>query len=416
MCDAEDALWLLHPQGRCGHGHYGHDYGSSSSQASSCVCSHDHAHDCDHSDDEDGGHWCDCESGDEGDCCSGCAGANGGGASTHSSFATSHHHHHHHHHHHGGAANAGAGGRSHHHGHQHPPPEKAPHNPLRPPGSPTLAPESEEPDPLLALETLRRTELLELLSLTGSHASFIREGRKSVERVRIVECLFRRLISRDEELLVKAYRGGHDHVLRFFEDPALVTLPALARLHRALQRTSPLELKEAIMDAFRAIAWEESGATETEEGDEGVGMQVLGGWVYKNQLERSMTPREWAHLYDLCACAGCATRCCMRFADLAFVRRLTVIPHGPHPPPFELWADAANETHADRVLKALDVVWCAGKEDEDDRRPRKMRQPGGAQGAETVWALREERNWAFLKLVRPSLPFLSRVVLSRAPG
>ncbi|KPV71941.1 uncharacterized protein RHOBADRAFT_56316 [Rhodotorula graminis WP1] len=398
VCDAEDALWLLHPQGRCGHGHYGHDYGSSSSQASSCVCSHDHAHDCDHSGDEDGGHWCDCESGDEGDCCSGCAGANGGGggaASTHSSFATSHHHHHHHHHHHGGG---GAGGRSHHHGHQHPPAEKAPHNPLRPPGSPTLAPESEEPDPLLALETLRRTELLELLSLTGSHASFIREGRKSVERVRIVECLFRRLISRDEELLVKAYRGGHDHVLRFFEDPALVTLPALARLHRALQRTSPLELKEAIMDAFRAIAWEESGATETEEGDEGVGMQVLGGWVYKNQLERSMTPREWAHLYDLCACAGCATRCCMRFADLAFVRRLTVIPHGPHPPPFELWADAANETDADRVLKALDVVWCAGKEDEDDRRPRKMRQPGGAQGAETVWALREERNWAFLKL------------------
>jgi len=53
------------------------------------------------------------------------------------------------------------------------------------------------------------------------------------------------------------------------------------------------------MDAFRAIAWEESGATETEDGEEGVGMQVLGGWVYKNQLERSMTPREWSHLYDL---------------------------------------------------------------------------------------------------------------------
>jgi hypothetical protein len=162
-----------------------------------------------------------------------------------------------------------------------------------------LAPENEEPDPLNALETLRRTELLELLSLTGSHASFIREGRKSVERVRIVECLFRRLISRDEELLVKAYRGGHDHVLRFFEDGQLVSLPALARLHHSLQRTSPTELKEAIMDAFRAIAWEESGATETEEGPEGVGMQVLGGWVYKNQLSRSMTPREWSHLYDL---------------------------------------------------------------------------------------------------------------------
>jgi hypothetical protein len=88
-------------------------------------------------------------------------------------------------------------------------------------------------------------------------------------------------------------------VLRFFEDPALVSLPALARLHHALQRTSPTELKEAIMDAFRAIAWEESGATETEDGAEGVGMQVLGGWVYKNQLSRSMTPREWSHLYDL---------------------------------------------------------------------------------------------------------------------
>ena len=219
------------------------------------MCSHDHAHACEHSEDDDGGYWCDCDGGcadddsDDDECCPACGdGADGG--STHSSFATHHHHHHH--------------GRSHHHGHQHPPAEKAPHNPLRPPGSPTLAPENEEPDPLLALETLRRTELLELLSLTGSHASFIREGRKSVERVRIVECLFRRLISRDEELLVKAYRGGHDHVLRFFEDPGLVTLPALARLHRALQRTSPLELKEAIMDAFRAIAWEESGATETE--------------------------------------------------------------------------------------------------------------------------------------------------------
>ncbi|GAA5820214.1 hypothetical protein JCM3770_006063 [Rhodotorula araucariae] len=374
VCDAEDALWLLHPHGRCAHGHG--EFGSSSSQASSCVCSHDHADDCEHSDD-DGGCGCDCECSDDdgaGECCSACG---DGGATSHSSFATVHHHHH--------------------HGHQHPPAEKAPHNPLRPPGSPTLAPESEEPDPLLALETLRRTELLELLSLTGSHASFIREGRKSVERVRIVECLFRRLISRDEELLVKAYRGGHDHVLRFFEDPALVTLPALARLHRALQRTSPLELKEAIMDAFRAIAWEESGATETEEGDEGVGMQVLGGWVYKNQLARSMTPREWAHLYDLCACPGCATRCCMRFTDLTLIRRLTVIPHGPHPPPFELWADE-GETDAAKVLKALDVVWCAGKEDDDDLRPRKMRQPGGVQGADTVWALREERNWAFLKL------------------
>lgn len=162
--------------------------------------------------------------------------------------------------------------------------------------------------------------MLELLSLTGSHASFIKEGRKSVERVRIVECLFRRLISRDEELLVKAYRGGHDHVrfcymssfprpvadllscmqvLRFFEDPLLCSLPALQRLHTALQATSAISLKEAIMDAFRAIAWEESGAGDTEEGEEGVGLQLLGGWVYKVQLSRSMAVREWGHLYDL---------------------------------------------------------------------------------------------------------------------
>lgn len=198
---------------------------------------------------------------------------------------------------------------------------------------------------------------------------------------------------------------GNEQVLRFFEDPALVTLPSLARLHRALQRTSPVELKEAIMDAFRAIAWEESGATETEEGEEGVGMQVLGGWVYKNQLERSMTPREWSHLYDLCACPGCATRCCMRFDDLALIRRLTVVPHGPHPPPFELWA-SEYETDAQKVLKALDVVWCAGKERDDDPRPKRMRQPGAQPGAEPVWTQREERNWAYLKIVstppRPS--------------
>lgn len=53
------------------------------------------------------------------------------------------------------------------------------------------------------------------------------------------------------------------------------------------------------MDAFRAIAWEESGAGETEEGEEGIGLQLLGGWVYKVQLERSMSVKEWSHLYDL---------------------------------------------------------------------------------------------------------------------
>ncbi|GAA5895610.1 hypothetical protein JCM5296_003761 [Sporobolomyces johnsonii] len=343
VCDAEDALWLLHTDGCPRDSYTGCGYGTPATS------------------DDDG-------SDDDGcSCCS---------HRSHSTYSHSHSH----------------GPHSHHHRSDD---EKAPHNPLRPPGSPTLAPEAEEPDPLSALETLRRTELLELLSLTGSHASFIREGRKSVERVRIVECLFRRLISRDEELLVKAYRGGHDHVLRFFEDPALVTLPALSRLHHALQRTSPTELKEAIMDAFRAIAWEESGATETEEGEEGVGMQVLGGWVYKNQLERSMTPREWGHLYDLCACPGCATRCCMRFTDLTLIRRLTVIPHGPHPPPFELWADH-DESDAQKILKALDIVWCEGKEADDEGKPRRMRL-GPGKGKE-VWAIQEERNWAFLKL------------------
>ncbi|GAA5931168.1 uncharacterized protein JCM15063_002564 [Sporobolomyces koalae] len=347
-CDAEDALWLLHTDG-CPHNSYsGCGYGTPGSSD---------------------------EGSDEHDSDTGCS------CCSHHSHSTCDHSHSPHPHH-----------SNHHHRSDN---EKAPHNPLRPPGSPTLAPEDEEPDPLNALETLRRTELLELLSLTGSHASFIREGRKSVERVRIVECLFRRLISRDEELLVKAYRGGHDHVLRFFEDPALVSLPALARLHHALQRTSPTELKEAIMDAFRAIAWEESGATETEDGEEGVGMQVLGGWVYKNQLERSMTPREWSHLYDLCACPGCATRCCMRFTDLALIRRLTVIPHGPHPPPFELWAED-DESDAQKIFKALDVVWCEGKEVDDEGKARRMRL-GGEKGRE-VWAIREERNWAFLKI------------------
>ncbi|GAA5915279.1 uncharacterized protein JCM6883_002383 [Sporobolomyces salmoneus] len=381
-CDAEDALWLLHTDG-CPHNSYsGCGGGGYATPGSSEEGSIDEEDEEEEEDDEDRESVCSCCSHQSRSVDESCdhSHTHGGGGGT-----VQHHHHSHSH--------------SHNHSHSHSnhrtDSEKPPHNPLRPPGSPTLAPENEEPDPLNALETLRRTELLELLSLTGSHASFIREGRKSVERVRIVECLFRRLISRDEELLVKAYRGGHDHVLRFFEDPALVSLPALARLHHALQRTSPTELKEAIMDAFRAIAWEESGATETEDGAEGVGMQVLGGWVYKNQLSRSMTPREWSHLYDLCACPGCAIRCCMRFSDLALIRRLTVIPHGPHPPPFELWAEE-DESDAQKIFKALDVVWCEGKEVDDEGKSRRMRL-GGEKGRE-VWAIREERNWAFLKI------------------
>ncbi|GAA6039400.1 hypothetical protein JCM8097_002838 [Rhodosporidiobolus ruineniae] len=437
VCDAEDALWLLHPSNTAASRYNGcaaangADGGSASSCASSCECDHSHGP-CEAAGE---GVHCGCAHDHEHEAASTCCSA----CSSHQPHSHDHdhdHHHHHHHHHHAHSccshthshSSFSATGHSatypsayshlHHAGHLSSSassltptggadaPNGAPHNPLRPPGSPTLAPETEEPDPLVALETLRRTELLELLSLTGSHASFIREGRKSVERVRIVECLFRRLIARDEELLVKAYRGGHDHVLRFFEDPALVSLPALSRLHRNLQRTSPLALKEAIMDAFRAIAWEESGATETEDGDEGVGMQVLGGWVYKNQLARSMTPREWGHLYDLCACPGCAIRCCLRFTDLTLIRRLSVVPHGPHPPPFALWADE-HEPEAHRILKALDVVWCAGKERDDDGRPKRMRNPGGqglaaanGRGPDDaqLWALREERNWAFLKL------------------
>ncbi|GAA5959340.1 hypothetical protein JCM3765_006571 [Sporobolomyces pararoseus] len=378
-CDAEDALWLLHTDG-CPHNHSysGCGYGSSD-EGSDNEGEEEEEEDASDQDDDD--------EDDDDSACSCCSHHSHSSSQSHDHNHHNHHHHHHHHHHHNQ--------NSHHGHHRSDPNEKAPHNPLRPPGSPTLAPELEEPDPLNALETLRRTELLELLSLTGSHASFIREGRKSVERVRIVECLFRRLISRDEELLVKAYRGGHDHVLRFFEDPALVSLPALARLHHALQRTSPTELKEAIMDAFRAIAWEESGATETEDGPEGVGMQVLGGWVYKNQLSRSMTPREWSHLYDLCGCPGCAIRCCMRFTDLTLIRKLTVIPHGPHPPPFELWAEE-EESDAQKIFKALEVVWCEGKEVDDEGKARRMRL-GGEKGRE-VWAIREERNWAFIKI------------------
>jgi len=85
----------------------------------------------------------------------------------------------------------------------------------------------------------------------------------------------------------------------------------------------------------------------------------------------------------------------MRFTDLTLIRRLTVIPHGPHPPPFELWAEE-DESDAKKILKALDIVWCEGKEVDDEGKARRMRL-GGEKGRE-VWAIREERNWAFLKV------------------
>ncbi|KAL8279593.1 hypothetical protein RQP46_007906 [Phenoliferia psychrophenolica] len=241
----------------------------------------------------------------------------------------------------------------------HPPPfhPPSPSSDLRPPTSPPLQPFTEEPDPVLAQDRVRRAELLELISLTGSHASFIRDSRKSVERVRVVECLMRRVISRDEVLLVRAYRGGHDHVLRFFEDPLCCTLIELSRLWALLQQTTVVQIKEAVMDAFRAMRWEESGAGETEEGEEGLGLQLIGGWTYKVQLAKEMEWTAWDHVYDLVGCPNCALRICSSFAEWARIRRLTVVPHGPSSPPYELWGDP-DESDASRIFRALDVVKC----------------------------------------------------------
>ncbi|KAM0786013.1 hypothetical protein ACM66B_006829 [Microbotryomycetes sp. NB124-2] len=274
----------------------------------------------------------------------------------------------------------------------------APTSPLRPPNPPPLQNELEEPDPVVALERVERASLLETLSLTGSHASFITDSRRSLERVRIIECLFRRLICRDRDLLVKSYRSNHDHVLRALEDPECCDLAALQRIHTALRRTSALQLKDAIMDAFRAIQWEESGAGETEPGEEGMGLQLLGGWRYAYPLRRSMTRAEWDHLYDLCACPDCAVRCCIRFQDLAMIRRLTVVPNGPEAPPFELWGDA-GETDAGRILRALDIVKCC--ESGTGANDAETRKVGGSligNKGKGLWVERVERNWMFLKI------------------
>ncbi|KAK4053588.1 hypothetical protein OIO90_003827 [Microbotryomycetes sp. JL221] len=273
-----------------------------------------------------------------------------------------------------------------------------PSSPLRAPNPPALQTEADEPDPVIALERVERATLLETLSLTGSHASFITNSRRSLERVRIIECLFRRLISKDRDLLVKAYRSNHDHVLRALEDPECCDLAALKRIHEGLRRTSALQLKDAIMDAFRAIEWEESGAGETEPGDEGMGLQLLGGWRYAYPLKRSMTRTEWNHLYDLCGCPDCAVRCCIKFQDLAMIRRLTVVPNGPEPPPFESWGDA-GETDAGRIMRALDVVKCS--ESGVDTGDAETRKVGGSligNKGKGLWVERVERNWMFLKI------------------
>ncbi|KAM0753202.1 hypothetical protein T439DRAFT_323838 [Meredithblackwellia eburnea MCA 4105] len=277
----------------------------------------------------------------------------------------------------------------------HPPP---PSSDLRPPTAPPMPTFDAEPDPVKARDSVRRSELLELISLTGSHASFIKDTRKSVERVRVVECLMRRIICRDRVLLVKAYRGARDHVLRFFEDPLCCTLPDLQRLWALLQETSVHQIKEAVMDAFRAMKWEESGAGETEAGDEGVGFQIIGGWVYKNNLPREMEWKEWEHVFDLLGCASCAVRICSTFTEWTRIRRLSVVPRGSLPPPYESWADP-NETDAGRIFRAVDLVLCASEKAGDESEVRNLTGgfvgPGKGKG---VWVERETRNWVVFKM------------------
>lgn len=92
-------------------------------------------------------------------------------------------------------------------------------------------------------------------------------------------------------------------------------------------------------------------------------------------------------------------RCCMRFQDLAMIRRLTVVPNGPEPPPFELWGDA-SESDAARIMRALDVVKCS--ESGIDASDAETRKVGGSligNKGKGLWVERVERNWMFLKIV-----------------
>lgn len=268
-------------------------------------------------------------------------------------------------------------------------------SPLRPLDFPPPVVEAEEPNPVRAKAKARRTEILELLSLTGSHASFIKDTRTSVERVRIVEGIFRKLIARDEALLVRAYRSRHDHVLRMFEDVSCCSTADLARLWQALQ-ACPVELiKEAIVDAFRAMRWEESGATETEEGEEGRGMQLIGGWLYRHRLAQRMDRVEWNHLYALCGCAGCALRCCHDFDEWAANRRLTVVPQGRLSAPYIFWGEV-KESDAARVFRALDIVKCC--ENRMTAEIENRRGPGAR--SKSLFVEKQDRNWIFVKIVR----------------
>lgn len=99
-------------------------------------------------------------------------------------------------------------------------------------------------------------------------------------------------------------------------------------------------------------------------------------------------------------CPNCALRICSSFAEWARIRRLTVVPHGSSPPPYELWGDA-DESDASRILRALDVVKCGEQRATDDSHEVRRVAAGfvGAGKGKGVWVERQERNWVYLRIV-----------------
>lgn len=258
-----------------------------------------------------------------------------------------------------------------------------------------IASEEEEPDPVVATERKSRLDILEFLSFVGSHAGFISDARHSTERVRIIESICRRLITRDKVLLVKAIRSDHVHVLRFFEDESCCNLKDLKRMWSKLQATEVEEILEGIVDTFRAIRFEESGAEVEADGE---GIQLLGGWIYENK-ESTFFPlgmSEWRHLYALCGCSGCAMRCCGTFDEWARNRRLTCV---GNPPLFLFWGED-RPSDAAQIMKALDVVNC-GAEDRSEVESEIRKLGGGFVSAKgkAVFVERSERGWMLLKMV-----------------
>lgn len=76
------------------------------------------------------------------------------------------------------------------------------------------------------------------------------------------------------------------------------------------------------------------------------------------------------------------------------------MPHGTHPPPYELWGDA-DESDASRIFRALDVVKC--REERGGEASEVRTVAGGFVGAgkgKGVWVERIERNWVYFKIVR----------------